>query len=537
MRMTRRLVMACGCLGVLVGAVCGAVKPSDVFSDHMVLQQGMPVPVWGTAAPGEALTIRLVPKSGGTGSKQRKTITAGQDGSWRVKMDAMTASITPHTMTIESSTTGQRIQIVDVLIGEVWLFAGQSNMQWTFSPSHHGVFNGEQEIAKGDWPLIRQNSFPRGRRGWLPITPDVMPEISAVPYFFGRLLHQELKVPVGILIRANGGTTVEQWSSPEALSRTVWGRKHKAFLESDEFKAYRKDYLEHDQQHRIWSEARKAGETSPEPKLEVPQEVIYHNVKKSQGLSWFFHWCLEPVVGYAMRGATWYQGESNSSQGNNERLFAYGEMLTAMITDWRQKWDQPFPFLIVQLPNKGKPSDYEPTSRWAVIREEIRQVTHTLPDTAMAVTIDTARDGKLHSMYKKPVGERLALQALRMAHYKKGILTNGPIYQSMTVKDKHVLLQFKCIGGASVLVKPKQGNATGFVIAGADRRFVPAQARIVRMTGQPEVQLEVWSDEIAEPVAVRYAWADHPPSTLHSKDGLPASPFRTDGWIIPELGK
>jgi len=535
MKIMTHLILVFVCSGVFVGTACGVVKPADVFSDHMVLQQGMPVSVWGTATPGATLTLRLTPKPGGTGFKQFKTTTADEDGKWRFKMDAMPASTTPHTMTLESATTGQRIEIVDVLIGEVWLFAGQSNMQWTFSPAHHGVFNGEQEIAQGDWPLIRQNSYPRGRRGWVPVTPGLMPEVSAVPYFFSRLLHQKLKVPVGILIRANGGTTVEHWSSPEALQQTDWGRKHKAFLASDLFKAYREAYAEHDKKRRVWANARKAGQVLPEPKLEIPQEVVYHDVKKTQGPSWFYHWCLEPVVGYAIRGATWYQGESNSSPGNNERLFAYGEMLAAMITDWRRKWGQPFPFLIVQLPNKGKPANYEPTSRWAILREEMRQVTDTLPSTALAVTIDTARDGKLHSFYKKPVGERLALQALRMTYGKKDVLAKGPIYQSMTVKDKHARLQFKCNGGAPVLTKPKQGKATGFVIAGKDRRFVPAQARIVPRTGQSEAQLEVWSDEVARPVAVRYAWADHPPSTLQSKDGLPASPFRTDNWAIPEL--
>ncbi len=531
----RQMIVASCCLSALAGVACATVKPADVFSDHMVLQQGVPVPVWGTANPGEKLTVLLSLRGGDARSTQRRTVTADKEGKWRVVLDAMTASTTPHTMTIDPASTKQPIQIRDVLIGEVWLFSGQSNMQWTFSPSHHGVFNGEQEIAEGNWPLIRQNSFPRGRRGWVPITPEAMPEVSAIPYFFSRLLHQNLKVPIGILIRANGGTTVEQWSSPQALQQTDWGRKHMAFLASSQFKAYREAYMAYDKKRRVWAAAQKAGGTEPAPKLEIPPQVIYHNVKKTQGPSWFFHWCLEPVIGYAVRGAAWYQGESNSSPGNNERLFAYGEMLRAMITDWRQKWGRPLPFLIVQLPNKGTPSDYDPASRWAVLREEMRQVATTLPRTAMAVTIDTAHDRKLHSTHKKPVGERLAFQALHMVYDAQEIVPNGPIYESMTAADKHILLRFTSNGGEPVLVKPQPGQPSGFMIAAADRSFVPAQARIVRGGGSSGVQLMVWSDAVSEPMAVRYGWADCPPSTFYGGKGLPAAPFRTDNWTITEL--
>ena len=518
----------------ICGLASAKIQPADVFSNHMVLQQGMPVPVWGSATPGEKLNFHLAPEPGSPGSRQSKAATAGGDGKWRVELDPMSASATPLTLTIESPATGQRIQIVDVLIGEVWLFSGQSNMQWTFSPTSHGVFNGEQEIAKGNWPLIRQNSFPRGKRGWIPITPEVMPEVSAVPYFCARQLHQVLKVPIGILIRANGGTTVEQWSSPEALQQTDWGRKHKAFLESDQFKAYRKDYLEHDKRRRVWAEAKKAGKTVPEPKLEIPQEVLYHSVKKSQGSSWFYHWCLEPVVGYAIRGAAWYQGESNVSLGNNDRLFAYGEMLAAMVADWRKKWGRDFPCILVQLPNKGRPAGYAPASRWAVIREEIQYAADTLEKASMAVTIDTALDGNIHSIYKKPVGERLALHALGTAYPDNAIKLGTPTYQSMSVKDGKVRLNFKSIGGGLVLDTSKE---PGFVIAGADKHFVPAKVELLGLPGQPNAHLIVWSDKVAEPVAVRYAWADNPPSSLHSQSGLPVAPFRTDSWEIPELGE
>ena len=525
------LLVTALCLGGLHSAVAAKVKPADIFSDHMVLQRDMLVPVWGTADPGEVLSVTF----GSTESRQFKKVTTGRDGKWLVSLDPMPASASPHKMTISSASSGESINLIDILIGEVWLCSGQSNMQWTFA-TNHGVINNEQEIAGGKWPLIRHNNFPRGKRGWLRITPDVMPEMSAVPYFFSRELHERLKIPIGIINRSNGGTTVEQWSSLEALKQSAWGRKHIAFFESEIFKTYRKDYLKHEKLKRIWAKAQRAGDTTPAPRLRVPDEINYYKVNKTPTPSQFYSWCIDPIVGYAIRGAAWYQGESNVSVGNDERLLAYRDLLTALISDWRKSWGQDFPFLIVQLPNRGPSSNYDAKNRWAILREEIRHVAKTVPNTAVVVTIDTAQKATIHPRNKKPIGERLAVSALRNVYGHKRVIPSGPQYRSMTVEAGKAVLRFMSFGDDLVLSDRPNNQATGFVIAGADKRFVPAQAKIVqsRLTEgwQEGVTVVVWSNEIKNPVAVRYAWGGNPPSTLYNKAGLPASPFRTDDWVI-----
>jgi len=512
----RRNLM-CRVLGAVLVLFClGAVAAADVklpgvFGDHMVLQRGMPVPVWGWADPAETVTVTL--------AGQSKTATADGEGKWSVKLDAMKAG-GPHELKAQGKTGA--VQLTDVLVGEVWLGSGQSNMEMTVG----GVMNKEAEIASADQPKIRMLTVakktamePQDNSGgqWRPCSPETVAGFSAAAYFFGRELHKQLDVPVGLINSSWGGTPIEAWTSaaaheavPELQSRIDDLKRRTASYDAEKAKSrYEKQLAE-------WKKAAAQAKAQGKPAAGKPQPPQAPGQSPNNPAT-LYNGMIAPLAPYAIRGAIWYQGESNAGQAA-----LYGLQLKVMIRDWRKLWNEgDFAFLFVQLPNFMAPQK-EPVENggWPTIREQMLQ-TLALPETGMAVTIDVGDAGDIHPKNKQDVGKRLAQWALAKT-YGKDVLACGPLYKSMRREGDKIVLQFAYADGG--LAARDGEKLKGFAIAGEDKKFVWAEARIEGGT------VIVSSPQVGSPAAVRYAWANNPECNLVNKAGLPASPFRTDDW-------
>jgi sialate O-acetylesterase len=486
------------------------VKLPALFSDNMVLQRDRVVPVWGTAGAGEQVTVTL--------GEAQATTTANQEGQWRVQLPAQPAG-GPFELTVAGKNT---LTLHNVLIGEVWIASGQSNMEWPVSLSLHP----EQEIAAANYPQIRLfgvkhtvASQPRQdtEGTWVECTPQTVAGFSAVAYFFGRDLHQALGVPVGLIKTAWGGTPAESWISRPTLEahpdlKGLVERWDAVRLQALE------DYVgavdQYFQQVARWVQnAQSSGLLTPMPAAPGLPGIL-QNPWRASGL---YNGMIAPLIPYALRGAIWYQGESNAN-----RAYQYRTLFPALIQDWRRAWGQgDFPFLFVQLANFTAPPAEPGESDWAELREA-QSMALALPNTGMAVAIDLGEADNIHPPNKQEVGRRLALAARAIA-YGQPVVYSGPLYQSMAVEGHSIRLWFRHLGGG--LVAQGGGPLRGFAIAGADRKFVWAEARIEGET------VVVHSDQVPQPVAVRYAWANNPEGcNLFNQAGLPASPFRTDDW-------
>jgi sialate O-acetylesterase len=448
----------------LVASARAAMQPHALFSDNAVLQQKVKVPVWGTTDQAEKVTVSI---AGQDVSAMPK------DGKWRVELAPLAAG-GPHVLTIVQGAS--RIELKNVMVGEVWICGGQSNMQWALKQST----GGSEAIATAGNEKIRLFTVPR--RGtdkpeanvvgnWSVAAPDTVGDFSGVGYFFGRDLQKQLAVPVGLIASNVGGTAAEQWMSAESI------------------------------------------ESNPDLK----------DMSKPQGASTLYNAMIAPLAPYAIAGAIWYQGESNAG-----RAHQYRKLLPAMIKNWRDTFRQgDFPFLIVQIaPYEAivrEPSD----SVWAEIRDSQLFVSQTVPKTALAVITDVGDEKDIHPQRKEPVGVRLSLAARAVAYGEK-IEYSGPLYDSLAVNGDKAELHFKHIGSGLVA---KGGPLTGFTIAGEDRKFHAADAKIDGDT------IVVSSDKVAKPVAVRYGWAAYPVVNLWNKEDLPASPFRTDSFPITTQDK
>jgi sialate O-acetylesterase len=494
----------------VVAAAPADVKLPTVFSDHMVLQREMPLPVWGWAEPGEKVTVAI--------GEQSKTATADAAGKWSLKLDPLKAG-GPLTITVKGKNT---IEIKDVLVGEVWLCSGQSNMAWTVASSAN--FDGEKAAA--NFSQIRMYTADRKpaqtpqtecKGDWKVCAPETVGGFSAAGYFFARELHKQLGVPIGMLHSSWGGTPVQAWTSTAAHKAVpelapMVENLEKAIAAYDPEKA--KQNFE--KQLAKWkddeAQAKAAGKQPPR-RPQPPQEpgLSPHSPGR------LYNGMIAPLAPYAMRGAIWYQGESNAG---NAPL--YGLQLRTMIANWRSDWAQgDFPFISVQLPNfmapQQKPSEQ---GGWPLIREQFVK-TLAFPNTGIAVTIDVGEEKDIHPKNKQDVGKRLAMWALNKTYGKTDIAACGPLYKAMTKNDGKIAVSFDHEGGGLVC---KGDKLKGFAIAGADKQFVWADAQIVGNT------VVVSSPNVKEPAAVRYAWANNPDCNLFSKAGLPASPFRTDDW-------
>jgi sialate O-acetylesterase len=474
-------------------AVCrGAaadVALNNMFGDHMVLQQGIKNKVWGKADPGEQVAVTLGPQS--------KTATAGADGAWHVFLDPIMEYGGPHTLTVKGKNT---VTFSDVLIGEVWVCAGQSNMQWSVNQSN----DPDLEKAAARFPNIRLISVPQvgtqepqwnfsGK--WAVCSPETVGTFSAVGYLFGRQLHQTLGVPVGLINNAWGGSAAEAWVKREKIAA------HPTLKPL----------------HERWVKTESAAK--PDEK-QMRGNARPGNIHSG---------VLSPSIGYGIKGAIWYQGESNRG-----RAYQYRELFPFMIKTWREEWGLgDFPFYWVQLadflPEKTDPAD----SELAELREAQTMTMKVLPNTGEAVIIDLGEGKDIHPKNKQDVAKRLARWALAETYKVPAITCRSPLYKAMEKQGSKIVLSFDNVGTKATDWRPFDvAEPIGFAIAGADRKFVAARAVIL-----PDGRIEVSSEAVADPVAVRYAWADNPVCNMYSAAGLPLTPFRTDDFPGVTLGK
>jgi sialate O-acetylesterase len=462
--MLRRLsilfVCSLACLSV------AGVKTPAVFSDHMVLQRDRDVRVWGWANPGEEVRVSI--------DDQRWVTNADSDGNWSVTLSPHKAG-GPYTLKVND------LSFSDVLYGDVWVCSGQSNMQWAVSQSANPL----EEAKNADHPKIRLYQTPLTSseaplatigNGWAVCNPSTVAGFSAVAYYFGRELNSRTGVPIGLINTSWGGTPVESWISRSSLRRVPESSR--------------------------WLDDHLARTASPE--LMASATAIQKNRAWWPGA--LYNAMIAPFTQFAIRGAIWYQGESNA---DNPEL--YSRTFPTLIRDWRRAWGQgEFPFYFVQLASFGTGAD------WPGLREA-QFKTLELANTGMAVAIDIGTTNDIHPKNKQDVGKRLALWALRDV-YRQKVVPSGPLYSGMSTKGSRITLSFEHAAG---LKSRDGGPLTGFQIAGSDMNFVEAQARI---DGD---KVEVWSPMVEIPMAVRYAWASDPKCNLVNGEGLPASPFRT----------
>lgn len=638
-------------IGTTMAGAQADVKLAFPFTDNMVLQRGIALPIWGTAAPGESVTVAF--------AGQKKETKADAEGLWTLKLDPLEASSDPAELTVSGK---ERVVLKNVLVGEVWFCSGQSNMEWKVEMAD----NATQEIAEANHPLIRLFAAPQipaneplqsihGVR-WVECSPATVAKFSALGYYFGRELHRKIGVPVGLINSSLGGTRAEWWMSDKALNKIpgmasartereakiahskshsqeplytlppevtadvkngglplgwadlpepkgdwremelpaqwqqrgldfsgiLWFRKTvdipadwaglelnlslgavdkgdttyfnnvkvggfgmdthpQAWMTNREY-AIPAELSKQGKvvvTVRVYSEVFDGGMTGPADKMKLTCPSLPDAPAISLAGSWkyavesnyglrarmvtsLFNGMISPWTRFALRGAIWYQGESNA-----DAPILYGQILPCMIQDWRAHWELgDFPFLIVQLSNinnsdsKG-PSLYSDTDQWPIVREAQRSALQ-LPNTGMVTCIDLNPSGGLHPGNKQDVGARLALNALQNVYGQKNVEGSGPVLESAKREGTAIRLHFSHLGGG--LVAKGAEALKGFVICGADRKFVPAEAKI------DGADILVSSPSVAEPLAVRYGWADNPICNLFNQAGLPASPFRTDDF-------
>ncbi|MFM8905511.1 MAG: sialate O-acetylesterase [Verrucomicrobiota bacterium] len=505
-------------LSLLTAAVLGAVqllaaefRLAAPISDHMVLQRGKPVAVWGFADAGEKVSVEF----GG----QSKQAVADGEGRWIVRLDAMEASARPRTL-VATGKEGRRIEVKDVLVGEVWLGSGQSNMAMTVQSSN--AF--EQEKAAADLPLIRHfkessgpadKPQPEGKGSWSVCAPDTVGGFSATLYFFGRELHRELGVPVGLVNTSVGGTPIEAWVSAETQSSDP---ETKADYDSrlkdhETFDVAGAGELHRKQIERWKNDVAKAKQEGKKFVTPAPKNPLAMRKLKG-GPAHLYNGKVVNLAPYAVRGMLWYQGEGNAHSPESAEL--YVKQLSQLVTSWRALWQDEVPFAWVQLPNYRNSL----SEGWPRMRESMTKVL-ALPRTGMAITLDVGDPKDIHPKNKQAVGHRLALWALGTVYDRKVPATSGPLPAGHQAEGSSVTVSFKHGEG----LKTRDGGAPrGFLIAGSDKVWKPATARI---EGDKVV---VSSPEVSAPVAVRYAWAENPDCNLVNGAGLPATTFRTDDW-------
>ncbi len=618
-----------------------------IFSDHMVLQQKAPIPIWGWAEAGQKVKVQL--------AGQEVEVKAGKNGKWEAQLKPLEAG-GPYVLKVSSRK--EKLEVQDILCGEVWLCSGQSNMEYTLQ-----MLDKEEAIQAADNPNLRLFTVARKVAfqplddlevgEWTLTTPESIADFSAVAYFFGKKLQEELKVPVGLIHSSWGGTVVETWMSAASAQQVPYYKKHVEDLKEFDIAQFQKaarakyekiiqttgedlpDGLQNGQ--ALWAAAdyddnkwgsmdlpglwESQGMTELDgvvwyrKTIDLPSEVASKNMslslgpiddddltyvnghlvgsmtqkynvprvyqvpatylkagknvitirvndtggggglhgmeeqlfiesdgfKKSLAGPWkfrispglfkvnasgtapndhptvLFNGMIHPILPYAVQGVIWYQGESNA-----DRAYEYRKLFPMLIQDWRQYLSEDLDFYWVQLANFMAPQPAPGPSNWAELREA-QTMALELPKTGMAVAIDIGEADDIHPKNKEDVGLRLALNAL-YKNYGKKVVYAGPMYKDMRIEGNKITLSFDHIG-SGLVAKDQYGYLKSFTIAGADQQFHWAQARIVGN------QIEVFSPEVDKPVAVRYAWADNPDdANLYNKEGLPASPFRTDNW-------
>jgi sialate O-acetylesterase len=459
--MTNRFCLAAALAATLVAATAHAqLKTHGLFTDNGILQRDRKVAVWGTTDKPEPVTVKFADQ----------TVTATPEGGkWRAELAPLAASAEPRDLVVTQG--DQTLTRTNVVVGDVWLCGGQSNMQWEV----HQCAGAKEAMETARNPRIRLFTVPRGGAGepradvggnWSEALPESVRTFSAVGYYFGRDLQNAIGVPVGLISSNVGGTTAERWMSKEALDGA--------------------------------------------PELQ--------GMRAPQGRNDLYNNMIAPLAPFGVKGAIWYQGESNA-----DRPYHYRHVLATMVKSWRQTFGQgDFPFFIVELAPftaiVREPVDQE----WAVVRESMQWVAGNLPAVDTVSITDVGDPGDIHPQRKQPVGERLS-RAARAWAYGEKIVPAGPEFEKATFKGGEAIVSFKNVGAG---LEARDGDLQGFTIAGKDKKFHLAKAVIEGAT------VVVTSDQVAEPMAVRYGWANYPVVNLWNKDGVPASTFRSDDWDV-----
>jgi len=503
------------------------VSVADIFGSHMVLQCEEPVSVWGWDKPGQSVQV--------TFAGQTKQTKADGEGLWKLVLDPMKANAKGAALQVKGSS---EVKLEDVLVGEVWLASGQSNMQWSVRSSN----NPQEEINNAKHPNLRLFQIPTHTAaepqveckggGWKPCSPETVPNFSAVGYFFGRHLHQELDVPVGIIQSAWGGTRSEAWTSREALiaepsARPLlveWRVKEWQYDEKSAMEKYKKAKAAYENKVKETklrnAKLKKEGKAA----LRMPRgpSAPTSPVLDRHHPSAIYNAMIAPIAGYQMRGAIWYQGESNQ-----RRAAQYARIFPAMIRDWRNQWGDEFSFHFAQLANFLPPSTDPGTgSPWAELQWAQFLTNRDVPSTGMAIINELGEARDIHPRNKQDVGKRLALLALAQDYGKTDLVSSGPLYRGIRREKSGIRVFFDHTGEG---LKSRDGMPLQrFELAGADRVWHWADAKI-----DQKDSLLVFSKECPEPLAVRYAWAANPEgANLVNSAGLPTSLFRSDRWKL-----
>jgi sialate O-acetylesterase len=496
------------------------IKPAQIFMDHMVIQRESLAPVWGSADPGEKVHLS-------TSWGESIETAADQDGEWKLKIKTPEAG-GPHTITLQGK---NKLILKDVLAGDVWLCTGQSNMGWPISKSK----NAKEEISRANYPQIRSFKLVRNPSltktqdfggQWQICSPTTAGEFSATAYFTGRELHKELDVPIGLLTSCWGGTSVEAWTPLEEQNNDVLAQARKTELDN-KAKDYSSEQAKANYAKKlvIWEENR--NKTKIKRKRSPRKPTLQTDPRLDQNYPGnLFNGMLYPLAPFSIKGVMWYQGEQNSK--NLSSAFQYRFQLTNMIKSWQKLWGQNFPFYSVQLPNFKTPQlePVEHNNIWPVIRESYLYATQAAPNSYTVTIIDLGEAKDIHPKNKQGVGARLASTILNHSYGRETPTT--PFVHSFEMVDNKFIIKFKFSGTGLVA---KNDKLNGFAIAGEDQKFVWADAKIIQ--NEKQFSIVVSSSKIKNPVAVRYAWADNPiQSNLYSKEGFPATPFRTDNWEL-----
>ncbi|MBW7995540.1 MAG: sialate O-acetylesterase [Candidatus Glassbacteria bacterium] len=510
----RRICLLSFVLAALTASLAPAradLRLASIFGDHMVLQFGRVIPVWGWSEPGREVKVSF--------RHFMEKTTSAADGRWRVEIGPLDAG-GPDKLVVASGE--QVIVLDDVLAGEVWLCSGQSNMEMTVNR----CLNAEAEIASADFPEIRQFKIPHTnareplddiretggqgensyQRSWQPASPETVGRFSAAGYFFARNLHLNLgEVPVGLINSSWGGSVAEAWVSAEGMNSSA------------EIARILTEWPENSRHSEGWRRGYKTYLANAEKALVEGRDYPPYYREPSV----LYNGMIAPLAGLGIRGVIWYQGEANVT-----RPAQYARLFQTLITDWRNRWGRDLPFIWVQLP--GFQAGLE---TWPLLREA-QAAALELPNTAMAVAIDLGERHDIHPRNKQAVGNRLAIAARGLV-YLEDLPSKAPAYESMTVAGARCRVEFNNSGDG--LASSDGEPVRGFSVAGDDRVFVAAKAVIENGA------VVVWSDQVTGPVAVRYAWTNFPADlnlygTYHGSAWLPAAPFRTDDWeTMPEL--
>ncbi len=535
----------------VVGRSIAVVRLPRIFADHMILQSGQPLPIWGWAEPREKITVRF--------ADQQKSTVADSTGQWELKLDPLAATAAPRELIVRGSNT---VTFTDVVVGEVWIASGQSNMALPVFAAH----NATETLAAANDPLLRfftvqhaTAAEPQTDLGgkWELANPASAKNFSAAAYFFARELRAKLACPVAILHSSWGGTSAQTWLSLDALRKNPpftahlkqWEEalaQHRAVL-ADPARAvtYKQDLKQWQKDvapafNSMMKDYNAANSPGPKPVPARPEPINPDPIgmpspsARPSVPSVIYNAQIAPLAPYAIRGALWYQGEANGAAG-----VEYRTLLPRLIGDWRARWGQgDFPFLIVQLPGWNHDTRAAEFHDWPWLREAQALTAQHVPHTALAVTIDLGNPNDVHPKDKLDVGHRLALLARRLV-YGELIVASGPVFRGVTFDGPSARITFDEAGfGFAISEAPWRADGVvplptdrllGFALAGPDREWHDADGRI---EGDGVI---ISSSAVTAPVAVRYAWANSPRCNLYNRDGLPVAPFRSDDWPLPTL--